>query len=135
MTDLRIGRLIDHLQLRVADLEASRRFYRACAAALGVPLAQDAADHFVIDELYVDEADGPASRVHLAFQAGDRAAVDRFHAPALAAGGRDNGAARRARLSPGLLRRLPARSRRQQRRGGVSRAGAAQRALDRYHAG
>jgi catechol 2,3-dioxygenase-like lactoylglutathione lyase family enzyme len=30
--------------------------------------------------------------VHLAFQAADRAAVDRFHAAALAAGGRDRGA-------------------------------------------
>ena len=29
--------------------------------------------------------------VHLAFQAADRAAVDRFHAAALAAGGKDHG--------------------------------------------
>ena len=34
----------------------------------------------------------PTGWVHLAFQAGDRAAVDRFHAAALAAGGKENGA-------------------------------------------
>ena len=32
-----------------------------------------------------------ATHVHLAFQAADRAAVDRFHAAALAAGGKDHG--------------------------------------------
>ena len=31
------------------------------------------------------------THVHLAFQAADRAMVDRFHAAGLAAGGRDNG--------------------------------------------
>ena len=30
------GRLIDHLHLRVADLEASKRFYRAALEALGL---------------------------------------------------------------------------------------------------
>ena len=101
MADLRIGRLIDHLHLRAGDLEASRRFYRACAAALDVPLARDAADHFVIDELYVDAADGPVSHVHVAFQALDRAAVDRFHAAGLAAGGSDNGAPGERAYHPG----------------------------------
>ena len=32
-----------------------------------------------------------ATHVHLAFQAADRASVDRFHAAALAAGGKDHG--------------------------------------------
>lgn len=40
-----------------------------------------------------DAAQGETTgRCHLAFQAPDRAAVDAFHAAALAAGGRDNGA-------------------------------------------
>ena len=29
------GRLIDHVHLRVSDLEASRRFYRAVLKAIG----------------------------------------------------------------------------------------------------
>jgi catechol 2,3-dioxygenase-like lactoylglutathione lyase family enzyme len=33
--DWHCGRLIDHLNIDVANLEAARRFYRASAAALG----------------------------------------------------------------------------------------------------
>jgi catechol 2,3-dioxygenase-like lactoylglutathione lyase family enzyme len=86
------GRLIDHVHLRVSDLEASRRFYRAVLKAVGREFTSESPDHFACDELWVDRADGPASRVHLAFQARDREAVHAFHAAALGAGGRDNGA-------------------------------------------
>jgi predicted lactoylglutathione lyase len=53
---------------------------------------QDAADHIVIDEIYVDAADDYVSRIHLAFQARSREDVDTFHRLALEAGGRANGA-------------------------------------------
>jgi catechol 2,3-dioxygenase-like lactoylglutathione lyase family enzyme len=85
------GRLIDHVHLRVSGLEASRRFYRAVLHALGRGLTSESANHFSCDELWVDRADGPVSRVHLAFQSRDRDAVHAFHAAALAHGGRDNG--------------------------------------------
>ena len=89
----RLGRLIDHVHLRVADLEASRRFYRGVLNALDLGDAFDGDDRqFWLDELYVDASPGPLSRVHLAFQAATRAQVDAFHAAGLAAGGRDNGA-------------------------------------------
>jgi len=88
-----VGRLIDHVHLRVSDLEASKRFYRAVFDALGkVEAFAEGPAHFSADELWVDKADGPVSRVHLAFQAPDRKTVDAFHAAAVAAGGRDNGA-------------------------------------------
>jgi catechol 2,3-dioxygenase-like lactoylglutathione lyase family enzyme len=87
------GRLIDHVHLRVADLERSKAFYRAVFDALGKLEALGEADGcFWIDELYVDEAEGEVSRVHLAFEARDRGSVERFHRAAIAAGGRDNGA-------------------------------------------
>lgn len=89
-----VGRLIDHLHLRVRDLAASRRFYAAVLEALGrLDSLGDAPGCFFADELYVDtaEPDGPVSRVHLAFQAASPEMVQRFHAKALAAGGRDNG--------------------------------------------
>lgn len=86
-----VGRLIDHVHLRVADLEASRRFYRAALQAISRNFTGESPDHFAADELWVDRADDPVSRVHLAFQTSDRATVDAFHAAALAAGGRDNG--------------------------------------------
>jgi catechol 2,3-dioxygenase-like lactoylglutathione lyase family enzyme len=86
------GRLIDHVHLRVSDLEASRRVYRAVLKAVGREFTSESPDHFACDELWIDRADGPVSRVHLAFQARDREAVHAFHAAALGAGGRDNGA-------------------------------------------
>jgi catechol 2,3-dioxygenase-like lactoylglutathione lyase family enzyme len=86
------GRLLDHVHLRVADVEASKRFYRAALEALGLAGACDeGAGYFCADELWVDRADGEVSRVHLAFQAKSRAEVHRFYEAALKAGGRDNG--------------------------------------------
>lgn len=97
-TELHRGRLIDHLQLVVRDLEASQRFYLAVANALRIPMGGSGEGYFWIDELFVSgiqstaAAGEPTGRVHLAFQAADRAMVDTFHAAALAAGGTDNGA-------------------------------------------
>jgi catechol 2,3-dioxygenase-like lactoylglutathione lyase family enzyme len=91
------GRLIDHLQLVVRDLAASKRFYRAIFEVLGISFGGEGDDHFWADELYVSSRESPSARgeltgrVHLAFQAPDRAAVERFHAAALAAGGADLG--------------------------------------------
>jgi catechol 2,3-dioxygenase-like lactoylglutathione lyase family enzyme len=101
------GRLIDHLQLVVRDLPASRRFYTAVFEALGVPIAGQGDDHFWADELFVSTADSEAAqgaltgRHHLAFQAGDRAMVEAFHRAALAHGGRDNGAPGERSYHPG----------------------------------
>lgn len=86
-----LGALIDHVHLRVRDLEASRRFYRTSLAALGRELAGEGPDHFWVDELYVSADGPPTSGLHVAFQARDRAAVEHFHAAALKAGGADNG--------------------------------------------
>ncbi len=43
------GRLIDHIQLVVRDLEASRRFYIAIFDALGIPLGGTGPDFFWAD--------------------------------------------------------------------------------------
>ena len=88
-----LGRLIDHVHLRVSDVELSKGFYRAVFTALGLPdIIVEGEDHFHADEFWVDRADGPVSRVHLAFQASHKAQVEVFYQAALAAGGRDNGA-------------------------------------------
>jgi catechol 2,3-dioxygenase-like lactoylglutathione lyase family enzyme len=97
-----VGRLIDHVHLRVADLDTSKRFYRAVVASLGLGDAiRESDSHFSVDELWIDRADGPVSRVHLAFQTDGRAAVARFHAAALGAGGQDNGAPGERPYHPG----------------------------------
>lgn len=91
------GRLIDHVQLVVHDLEAAERFYTAVLGALGIAIGGHGPGFFWADELCVSSQGSPSAageltgRVHLAFQAKDRAAVDGFFAAALAAGGRDNG--------------------------------------------
>lgn len=91
------GRLIDHVQLVVRDLAASRRFYVTVMQVLAVELGGEGPTFFWFDELFVSTVDSPAAsvgltgRTHLAFQAKDRATVDRFHLAALAAGGSDNG--------------------------------------------
>jgi catechol 2,3-dioxygenase-like lactoylglutathione lyase family enzyme len=85
------GRLLDHVHLRVRDLEASKRFYRAVLEAVGKGLTRESESAFSADELYVTDEGEPTTGVHLAFQAADRDAVARFHEAALAAGGADNG--------------------------------------------
>ncbi len=87
------GRLIDHVHLRVANLDAAKRFYRAVLESLGRAQGiREGDDFYNADELWIDKADGPVSRVHLAFQAESQAQVRAFHAAALRAGGRENGA-------------------------------------------
>ena len=101
------GRLIDHIQLVVKDLPASKRFYSAVFETLGIPIGGSEDSYFWADELFVSTADSEAAqghltgRHHLAFQAADRAAVDAFHKAALAHGGRDNGAPGERPYHPG----------------------------------
>ncbi|MGE0501630.1 MAG: VOC family protein [Rhizobiaceae bacterium] len=95
--ELHRGRLIDHIQLVVRDLGASRRFYEAVMKPLGIPLGGEMDGFFFYDELGITSADSEAAdgkltgRTHIAFQARDRATVDAFHEAGLKAGGRDNG--------------------------------------------
>jgi catechol 2,3-dioxygenase-like lactoylglutathione lyase family enzyme len=95
--ELHRGRLIDHIQLVVKDLPASRTFYTAVFQVLGIPIAGSGEDYFWADELFISTASSEAAvghltgRHHLAFQAKDKAMVDAFHQAALAAGGKDNG--------------------------------------------
>ena len=91
------GRLIDHIQLVVRDIEASRKFYSALFEVLELPLSGEGDDFFWVDELFVSTADSEAAagkltgRHHLAFQARDRAMVEAWHKAGLKAGGEDNG--------------------------------------------
>jgi catechol 2,3-dioxygenase-like lactoylglutathione lyase family enzyme len=84
------GRLFDHVHLRVSDLVASRRFYEGALAALGREVG-GGESYFTADELWVTSDGDPTTGLHVAFQAADRDAVDRFFEAALAAGGRSNG--------------------------------------------
>ena len=105
--ELHRGRLIDHLQLVVKDLAASRAFYEAAFEVLKIPMGGSGEDYFWADELFVSTASSKAAqgqltgRHHLAFQAQDKAMVDAFYKAALAHGGRDNGAPGERPYHPG----------------------------------
>lgn len=105
--ELHRGRLIDHVQLVVRNLPASQAFYEAVFEALKVPMGGTGDGFFWADELFVSTAQSVAAqghltgRVHMAFQAQDRAMVDAFYKAALAHGGQDNGAPGERPYHPG----------------------------------
>ena len=84
--------LFDHVHLRVADLAASRRFYATVLEPLDVPLLLDTPHLVCFANLALSDDAEPSARVHIAFSAPSQDVVDGFHATALGAGYRDNGA-------------------------------------------
>ena len=90
-----VGRGIDHLWIRVADVAASKRFYETVAPQTGFRLRRDLPERAQFRgagasfSLVLGE---PTEHVHMAFPASDNATVDAFHRAAVEAGYRDNGA-------------------------------------------
>jgi catechol 2,3-dioxygenase-like lactoylglutathione lyase family enzyme len=92
--------VIDHLTVGVSDLARSRNFYIQALVPLGfaqigewregeseIEFGLEEAADFAISTAY-----STGAPVHVAFAADRREQVDAFHAAALSAGGRDNGA-------------------------------------------
>jgi catechol 2,3-dioxygenase-like lactoylglutathione lyase family enzyme len=89
--------MLDHVGLRVEDIDGSRAFYRETLAPLGYALVYEGQGWagFGAEGLpdFWISGGGPTSpAVHVAFRASGRSSVDLFHAAGLAAGGTDNGA-------------------------------------------
>lgn len=95
--------MIDHVGLSVSDPKLSRSFYEQALAPLGYQLLSEIPTQFTGGKIvlgfgtppkpdfWVTEGTPQTPRLHVAFRAESRAAVDAFYAAALAAGGRDNG--------------------------------------------
>ena len=86
---------IDHVAIRVSDVEASTRFYSTIGPAVGLTIRHQTADRAVFsvgasDGSFLVIAGEPAQNVHVAFS-GEDDDVRRFHADAIAAGYRSNG--------------------------------------------
>ena len=93
--------MIDHISVGVADLERSARFYEATLAPLSLSrlVTRPATIGFgrAYPEFWINlRADmaqvPPESGSHICLRAKSTAEVDAFHAVALAAGGRSDGA-------------------------------------------
>ncbi|MGH7068369.1 MAG: VOC family protein [Acetobacteraceae bacterium] len=93
--------MIDHVSIGVRELARTRRFYDAALTPLGYKCLSNGADSlgygresvafWISLSVHPVPAD-PQSGLHFCFTAPSRRSVDAFHAGAIAAGGRDNGA-------------------------------------------
>jgi catechol 2,3-dioxygenase-like lactoylglutathione lyase family enzyme len=100
--------MIHHIDFSVIDLARSRAFYVRALAPLGMAAVMDrnhpsgremtGFGRLPDPEFWIRNGDPLGGRLHVAFLAESRAAVDAFHAAAIAAGGADNG-------TPGLRAR------------------------------
>jgi catechol 2,3-dioxygenase-like lactoylglutathione lyase family enzyme len=89
--------MIDHVVVRVRDFAASRRFYVEALTPLGYRVVKEFGDFVGLStgtkpDFWVGGGEPLTAGVHVAIAAATRQAVNAFHASALGAGGRDNGA-------------------------------------------
>ena len=93
--------MIDHVSVGVSSLESAARFYESVLAALGLSrlVTRPATIGFgkTYPEFWINlrtemAAVEPASGVHICLRARSAGEVDAFHAAALKAGGRSDGA-------------------------------------------
>lgn len=88
--------MIDHIGINVKDVPASRDFYAKTLAALGYSIVMDYPTGVGFGPagkpiFWIAAREPVSDGVHIAFHCSERAAVDAFHAAAIAAGGHDNG--------------------------------------------
>lgn len=94
--------MIDHISIAVRDLKVAERFYTALLAPLGMSKLREWPDAAIgfgtkYPEFWINKRADMAritedSGVHVALRVREQAAVDAFHAAALAAGGASDGA-------------------------------------------
>lgn len=96
--------VINHIEVGVSDVDASRRFYEAALAPLGLSLvisveaartmrgtARYGFGRDGYPSFWIHGEDGARLPIHMALSAANQGEVDAFHAAALAHGGVDNG--------------------------------------------
>jgi len=91
--------MLDHITVAVRDHAAAKRFFAEALRPLGYEIVMEWEGYCGLGvkgkpDLWLkgEDAEHPVGAQHVAFAAPDRKAVDAFHAAALRAGARDNGA-------------------------------------------
>lgn len=92
--------MFDHVKIGVRDYAASKAFFLAALAPLGVEVVSEGVPSYGIElsrsggdvSLCLFQSEVPPAPLHLAFTAQTRQQVDAFHLAALAAGATDHGA-------------------------------------------
>ena len=89
--------ILDHIGYNVRDFAVSKAFYVHALAPLGIGVLAQGDGWAMVGrdgkpQFWFGALGTPQTGVHLAFVATDREQVRRFHAAALASGGKDNGA-------------------------------------------
>jgi catechol 2,3-dioxygenase-like lactoylglutathione lyase family enzyme len=88
--------MIDHIGLRTAQFDVMTAFYEQALAPLGIKklLTYEGGAGFGRDApvLWIGVSNELRSSLHLALSSSDKSAVRAFHAAALKAGAKDNGA-------------------------------------------
>ena len=90
--------MFDHVKFGVSDYAASKAFFVAALAPLGVGVGAEGTPAYGVElcstelaSLCLFQTDEKPAHLHLAFAAKTRQQVDDFHRAALAAGAKDNG--------------------------------------------
>jgi catechol 2,3-dioxygenase-like lactoylglutathione lyase family enzyme len=95
--------MLDHIGLKVTDINRSKAFYDKALAPLGVSVVMDVSEAETGETPYLGYGEGQkpyfwineqpraTELLHVAFAAPSRSKVDAFYQAAMAAGGRDNG--------------------------------------------
>ena len=90
--------MIDHIGIRVSDLDKSIAFYTKALAPLGYELMMKFGGRSPASasrgkpDFWIGARRAPKDAIHIAFRASGRAQVRAFYEAAIAAGGKDNGA-------------------------------------------
>lgn len=89
--------IFDHIVLIISNNKKSKIFYEKALSPLGIQFVREDDDCIGFGtngkpSLWLCEENNIQKPMHIAFVAESRKAVDAFHAGAIAAGGKDNGA-------------------------------------------
>jgi len=93
--------MFDHVKFGVRDYAASKAFFLEALEPLGVAVISEGSPSYGVElgqkdgkaSLCLYQTDQKPAHLHVAFVAENRQQVDAFYRAALAAGGKDNGAA------------------------------------------